>query len=88
MLIALSIIGGILLLAASSALSWFITRKFYLKELAILRDALTASKKLPPPVPSLELKEFLSDLQAGIAMLAVTRMNPNDILLRSPRDQR
>ncbi len=34
---------------------------------------------------SIELREFLVDLMAGPAMLAIARIDPNDILMRSPK---
>lgn len=34
---------------------------------------------------SVELREFLSDLDSGGSMLAVKRMDPEDFLMRSPK---
>lgn len=34
---------------------------------------------------SLELQEFLADLMGGTALVAVTRVDPGNILMRSPR---
>lgn len=34
---------------------------------------------------SIELQEFLVDLMSGTAMVAVARVDPNNILLRSPK---
>lgn len=37
---------------------------------------------------SVELQEFLGDLIMGMGVVAVTRIDPNAILLRSPRQSR
>lgn len=34
---------------------------------------------------SLELQEFLADLMGGVGLIAVTRVDPGNILMRSPR---
>jgi len=37
---------------------------------------------------SRELQEFMLDLMRGDGLVKVTRVNPSDIFLRSPRDRR
>ena len=55
--------------------SFFIAYLFYL---------LRQEKKKPRP-DSVELTEFLLDLRAGGAMLHCRRLDPSDIVMRSPR---
>lgn len=43
----------------------------------------TKSKGAPK---SMELKEFLSDLASGDGLIRVTRVDPSDVLIRSPRN--
>ena len=40
-------------------------------------------KKAPPP----DFQEFLLDLMQGGAVLKVQRVNPEDVMLRSPRNR-
>lgn len=37
---------------------------------------------------SVELQEFLTDLRGGMGMLAVRRVDPESLIIRSPRDRR
>lgn len=37
---------------------------------------------------SYELREFIADLMQGDALVRVTRVDPADVLLRSPRERR
>lgn len=37
---------------------------------------------------SRELQEFMLDLMQGDGLIRITRVNPSDIFLRSPRDAR
>jgi len=44
--------------------------------------------KKPQKKPeSLELREFLADLLSGPAMVAIARINPEDVLMRSPKNR-
>lgn len=53
-----------------------------------LVEELAKAKAAPPRQESIELKEFLADLTGGkIGYVAVTRLNPDDFLLRSPKDR-
>jgi hypothetical protein len=36
---------------------------------------------------SIELREFLADLLSGPAILGVARLDPNDVMLRSPKQK-
>lgn len=38
--------------------------------------------------PSIELDEFIADLLNGNGIVKITRINPHDIFLRSPRARR
>jgi hypothetical protein len=38
--------------------------------------------------PSLELDEFVADLLNGAGVVKISRVNPHDIFLRSPRARR
>ena len=42
-------------------------------------------KKATAPPPSLELREFLADLASGAGVIRVTRLDPSDLMLRSPK---
>lgn len=46
---------------------------------------LTRTKGKKPE--SMELQEFLMDLRTGWAVLSVKRVDPNDIMIRSPRQR-
>ena len=49
---------------------------------------LYAKKQRKKPVESIELKEFLADLFSGkVGMFAVSRIDTDSILLRSPRSR-
>lgn len=45
-------------------------------------------KQLKERKPSIELDEFISDLIDGSGVVKITRINPHDIFLRSPRARR
>jgi len=42
-------------------------------------------RRKPPKPQSLELQEFLGDLLSGPGIVAVSRIDPSNILLRSPK---
>lgn len=44
-------------------------------------------RKKPRRADSVELQEFLTDLMGGVGMVAVSRIDPANILLRSPRQK-
>jgi hypothetical protein len=44
-------------------------------------------KKKPKKAQSIELQEFLADLMGGVGIVAVSRIDPGNILLRSPRQK-
>lgn len=56
--------------------------KFKAEILKVKADAADAKLKRSE---SVELKEFIADLASGGGMLAVKRMDPNDIFMRSPK---
>lgn len=44
-------------------------------------------KKKQPKSNSIEIREFLTDLLSGPAMLAIARIDPGDVMLRSPKQR-
>jgi hypothetical protein len=54
-------------------------------ELAGLRDKLELAQRR---TPSIECQEMLADLMSGGTLLHITRINPNDVFLQSPRASR
>ena len=48
---------------------------------------LSRSNKRIPRSQSIELQEFLLDLRSGGGILEVRRIDPNDVLLRSPKNR-
>lgn len=59
---------------------------------ALLAASLTANlvlflslRKKPKRAESVELQEFLGDLLGGVGIVAISRIDPTSILLRSPK---
>lgn len=49
---------------------------------------LNLKKQIKDRSPSLELDEFVADLLNGSGVVKISRVNPHDIFLRSPRARR
>lgn len=45
-------------------------------------------KQVPKKPHSKDLQDFMGDISRGVGMLAVTRVDPEDVLVRSPRQHR
>ena len=48
---------------------------------------ITAELRSAPRPQSIELKEFLADMMVGEALIAVSRIDPNNLYIHSPRDK-
>lgn len=64
---------------------------FFLLSLAanyVLIWELKKAKKSPPPQQTVEATQILHDLTiSGAAIVKVTRLDPNNFIVRSPRDR-
>lgn len=88
MLILLLILCPLLILCVASNLSLQSKLKIKIKEITDKTVEFEKLKSEPPKkVQSIELQEFLADLMAGPAILAIARVDPNSMLLRSPKQR-
>jgi len=44
-------------------------------------------QKKPQPQPDYDATQLMHDLTAGPAIVKITRLNPTEIIMRSPRDR-
>lgn len=83
-------IGLFLSLSLNAGLFFFLQNKYHshlkIKNNLIHELQLELEKK-SKRTQSIELQEFLADLLTGPALLAVARMDPSNILLRSPKQR-
>lgn len=68
----------------STVISSLLTASIILNAALIIK--FTKQSKSPPK--SLELQDFISDLSRGEGLIRMSRVDPADVILRSPRTMR
>lgn len=74
---------------AANAFQWWERKRETSRLQSKIRDAEAEAAKLKTePQPTTDAKQILHDLTRGEALVRIRRVDPEDVVLRSPRDRR